>query len=69
MALVTDERDTFSVFNYYNVTWVGGTRQGCDSGTGLASQINPDCEPAQVGGRGCGRGWVGVVGMWLSGTR
>ncbi len=48
LALVTDEQETFAVFNYYNVTWVGGTRQGCDPNTGKMSQTNLDCHPAQV---------------------
>ena len=48
LALVTDEVDTYAIYNYYNITWIGGTRQGCDPNSGKASTGNPDCEPAQV---------------------
>jgi hypothetical protein len=49
MTLVTDRRHTYVIYNYYNVTWVGGTQQGCDSLTGLPGDFPYDqCFSAQV---------------------
>ena len=43
-AVVTDEEDTYVVYNYYNITWAGSIRQGCNPQTGTG----PNCFEAQV---------------------
>ena len=49
MALVTAEIGTYVIYNYYNVTWSGGTSDYCDPVTGLQGDPPFDkCFAAQV---------------------
>ena len=36
-VILTDTIDTYVIYNYYNLTWVGGASQGCDPTTGRGS--------------------------------
>ena len=59
MALLTDERRSHVIFNYYNVTWIGGYGQGC------AGNVDPGgvCVPAQAGfNAGWGRHFTALPG-------
>ena len=50
-AVVTDETDTFAIFNYYDINWVGGagvSTQNCDPMSGTSSSSHEDCSPAHV---------------------
>ncbi|ELU14025.1 hypothetical protein CAPTEDRAFT_222578 [Capitella teleta] len=50
LAIVTDELSTYTVHNYYQVSWVGGAgSQKCDPYSGLSSPGSPNCFPAQSG--------------------
>ncbi|KAK2161853.1 hypothetical protein LSH36_108g00007 [Paralvinella palmiformis] len=47
VAVVTDEKSTYVIYNYYELTWIGSIKQGYDPETGVLCQ--GDCVPAQVG--------------------
>ena len=48
-AILTDGTQTFAVYNYQNITWVGGgANQNCDRLTGTRSTSNPNCKPGHV---------------------
>ena len=50
-ALVTDGNETYVVYNFYELTWVGGDAQGCVDGM---PPLPPNyCIAAQVGVNAC----------------
>ena len=46
-VILTDQSESYSVFNYHNITWIGSVGMGCDAATGRGTV--PTCKPAQVG--------------------
>ena len=49
MALVVGGTQTYVVYNYFDIKWVGGAgKQRCDPNTGLSSTSRPDCQAAHV---------------------
>ena len=48
LVIVTDGTDTFAIYNYYDLSWIGGHPQNCDTQTGLRTGAAPNCFPAQV---------------------
>jgi hypothetical protein len=61
VAIVTDGIQSFSVYNYFNITWLGSNTQGCDPSTGQSSTSYPNCTVAQMGfNSGFGRGFTSL---------
>ena len=46
-VILTDQSESYSIFNYHNITWIGSVRRGCNADTGIGTV--PNCKPAQVG--------------------
>jgi hypothetical protein len=62
VAIVTDYVSTYTVYNYFNITWIGSnTLQNCDPTTGQFSAAYPNCIPAQIGfNSGFARGFTSL---------
>ncbi|CAD5115351.1 DgyrCDS4331 [Dimorphilus gyrociliatus] len=49
LALVTDEKMTFAVINYLQMSWYGAVENGCNPDTGTSQDSNKKCKPANMG--------------------
>lgn len=49
LAIVTDEKMTFAVMNYLQMTWYGAVQNGCNPSTGTSDGSSKKCKPANIG--------------------